>query len=309
MVSAERSHQSDAADPVLDEPAVLRLVRAHFPTATALTGIDETGGEARAYLVDDGLVVKTQRPHRVRDSTSLAKEALFLEHLAASEPGLPVPRVLGHGETDQGEYMVMTRIPGTALARSGLNPVARAGALQAAGRLLPRIHAIDQAPLIASGLFPGDGGPEDLPGRIRSSLGRVLPTAAAKEGWPAELDPEQVIETSLAATPTDTSPVALHTNPGPEHVFVDPDTGAFTGLIDFADSYRSHPAFDPRTWVSREDSDALLAGYAEANSLSDGFMAVWHVALIIQEAAFAARGWRPTAEAAEGIRQLVQQLG
>lgn len=308
MASAERYHQPDAADPVLDESSVLALVRAHVPRARAVTGIDETGGEARAYMVDDDVVVKTQRPHRLRDSTSVAKEALFLERLVDSEPTLPVPRVLGYDKTEQVEYLVMTRIPGVALSRAGLKPAARIGALRSAGRVLPRVHALDQAPLINSGLFPGDEKAEDLPVRIRSSLSRLLPAAAAKEGWPTEIVADQVVEAAVAATPTDTAPVALHTNPGAEHVFVDPDSGRFSGLIDFADSYRSHPAFDPRTWVSREDSEALVAGYVEAQPVNDGFMRVWRLALVIQEAALAARGWRPAPEAATAIQELLGEI-
>jgi hygromycin-B 7''-O-kinase len=46
--------------------------------------------------------------------------------------------------------------------------------------------------------------------------------------------------------PSNTDPVALHYNPGPEHVFVDPSAGQLTGIIDFGDAYRSHP---PSTFV------------------------------------------------------------
>jgi len=302
-------HQPDAADPVLAEEVVLGLVRAHLPDARAVTGVDETGGEARAYFVDDEVVFKTQRPHRVRDRTSLAKEALFLEHLAAADPGIPVPRVLGYARSDGVEYLVMTRLPGPALARADLDPEARAVALRAAGRVLRRIHAVDQAPLADSGLFPGDSRPEDLAARVASALGRLLPGLGAKEGWPAGLAPQRVVEAAVAAAPSDTAPVALHSNPGPEHVFVDPAGGEFIGLIDFADAYRSHPAFDPRTWVSPEDSEQLLAGYLEPGPVSEGFMAAWRLGLIIQEATFASYGWRSAEQAGAAIGELLDQLG
>lgn len=221
----------------------------------------------------------------------------------------PSPRVLGYGRTDEVEYLAMTRMPGTALARAGLDARARAEVLRAAGRILPRIHAVDQSTLAASGLFPGDSTAQDLPGRVRSSLGRLLPGLSAQEGWPAGLDPERILETAVAATPTDTAPVALHSNPGPEHVFVDPATGGLSGLIDFGDAYRSHPAFDPRTWVSRGDSEALLSGYLDAGPVPDGFLTAWRLGLLIQEAGFAVRGWRPAPEAASRITELVHQLG
>jgi hypothetical protein len=76
--------QSGAADPVLSPDTVLALVHRHVPDAAAVTGVDESGGEARAYLVDDDMVVKTQRPHRLRPRTSLAKEAYLLDTLASA---------------------------------------------------------------------------------------------------------------------------------------------------------------------------------------------------------------------------------
>src|SRR5690349_10188399 len=87
----------DAPDPVLDDGIVLELARRTVPRAQAVTGVDESGGEARVYLIDDGFVLKVQRPHRVRPRTSLEREALFLRQLAA-DPGICVPRVLGYGQ-------------------------------------------------------------------------------------------------------------------------------------------------------------------------------------------------------------------
>ena len=112
---------------MLSAEVVLGLARRHVPAAAAVTGVDESGGEARAYLVDDDVVVKTQRPHRLRPRTSLAKEAYLLDALA---PGLGgrIPRLLGydHVDTVDGvvEYVCMTRIPGlpvrsVTLARHG----------------------------------------------------------------------------------------------------------------------------------------------------------------------------------------------
>ena len=59
----------------------------------------------------------------------------------------------------------------------------------------------------------------------------------------------------------------IHSNPGPEHVFVDPETLAFTGVIDFGDAYVSHPSFDMRRWSSPEDRAALEEPYREVVAL------------------------------------------
>ena len=93
--------------------------------------MDETGGEARTYAIDDTLILKTQRPQQLRPRTSLEKEVFFLNQLAAA-PELGVPRVLGHGR-EQGdgviEYTLMTRMPGVALRRATLDDEARRAVL------------------------------------------------------------------------------------------------------------------------------------------------------------------------------------
>jgi hypothetical protein len=73
--------QPHAADPVLEERTVLDLVRRHGVRCSALTGVDETGGEARVYVLDDQLMLKVQRPHRLRPRTSLEKEASSYSNL------------------------------------------------------------------------------------------------------------------------------------------------------------------------------------------------------------------------------------
>src|SRR2546428_13048235 len=85
-------------DPVLDEERVLTLARQHLSVVGRLTAIDESGGEARAYFIDDRYVFKTQRPQKLRASTSLKKEAFHLRQLERDAPEAHVPRVLGYGQ-------------------------------------------------------------------------------------------------------------------------------------------------------------------------------------------------------------------
>src|SRR6185436_253377 len=100
-----------AADPVLEERTVLAMTRRHGARCSAVISIDETGGEARVYVLDDNLVLKVQRPQRRRPRTSLEKEAFFLHQLAAY-PDIVVPHVLGYGRHENIEYLVMTQMPG-----------------------------------------------------------------------------------------------------------------------------------------------------------------------------------------------------
>src|SRR5262252_8052424 len=81
MVFADTYLQPNAPDPVLSEAAVVAAAAKHARDVGRLLEVDESGGEARAYMLEGGLVLKTQRPHRLRPRTSLAKEALFLQEL------------------------------------------------------------------------------------------------------------------------------------------------------------------------------------------------------------------------------------
>ena len=80
----------------------------------AVIRVDEFGGEARSYLIDDPIILNTQRSHRVRPRTSLEKYACFLDQLAC-DPEIIVPQKLGYGREGAIEYLCMTRIPGVAM--------------------------------------------------------------------------------------------------------------------------------------------------------------------------------------------------
>ena len=269
--------QPDAPDPVLTDAVVLGLVQRHVPGAHTVAGVNESGGEARSYLIDDGLILKTQRPHRLRPRTSLAKEVAFLGHLAAF-PAIPVPRVLGYGHAEGIEYVCMTRMPGDAVIRQTIAGPTRARVLQALGQVLHQIHALPQSPLGASGLFPGDRSADDLRIRLGEAFDEVLAALErAGDVWQLPQSPRRVADAALAALPDTTAFVALHSNPGPEHTFADPATHAYIGTIDFGDAYISHPALDLRRWKDPADREALLAGYLAAGPVDEIFMRVWRV--------------------------------
>lgn len=269
--------QPDAPDPVLADATVLGLVRQFVPHAHAVTAVDESGGEARTYRIDDRIILKTQRPHRLRPRTSLEREAVFLRHLAAF-PDIPVPRVLGYGREGAVEYTCMTRMPGTAVQHLALSGAPRTALLHDLGRVLARIHRIPQAPLRASGLFPADQGADDLRARLAEACDDAV-ALLARTGiaWPLDVPPEQFVARTLAALPAAPALVALHANPGPEHTFADAGTGAYLGTIDFGDAYISHPALDLRRWRDPADREALFAGYQADQPVAAEFMLLWRI--------------------------------
>lgn len=276
--------QPDAKDPLLSPGIVLGIAAAHTDRASTVTEVDETGGEARAYLLDGDVVVKTQRPHRLRPRTSLAKEARLLQHLAGPLAGL-VPEMLGYGRTSAPEgdveYLVLSRMPGRAVRYMRVTGAERTGLLRQTGRLLARLHAVPLTPLFAEdGQFPADIDGAALRSRLETRLADVLDTIAERPGsWTLPVPPERVAAQALDLLPAQFTPVVLHSNPGPTHVFCD-TAGALTGVIDFGDSFVSHPALDLRAWPDPADRVALRSGYLDGAAQDAESAAAWTAAMI-----------------------------
>jgi Ser/Thr protein kinase RdoA (MazF antagonist) len=112
----------------------------------------------------------------------------------------------------------------------------------------------------------------------------------------------------LAALPDSAEFVALHSNPGPPHAFVDAGTGRFQGLIDFGDSYISHPALDVWRWRWPTERAAALAGYTADAPVSDGFMRTWKAVTVAASAILI--GFFPDREdeATRDLRQSLEDL-
>jgi hygromycin-B 7''-O-kinase len=308
MGRADVYSQPGAPDPVLPAPVVLELARAHLPVdllAHAQVEVDESGGEARAYLIGGpspdergscwevsgcGVVVKTQRPHRLRPRTSLAKEAALLTALATPLSGR-IPTVYGYDRisTEFGpvEFIVMSRIPGRPVRASALTDAARRAVLDEVADVLREVHALDLAGLQPRGLLPADGGAADLRTRLEPGLADLVEQLQSREEcWPLPASPARVAELALDALPHELTdaPAALHSNPGPTHVFTD-SNGTFTGLIDFGDAYASHPALDLRSWPDAEDRITLCGSYLGGSDASAEWNAVWTVAMVYADLA------------------------
>lgn len=276
--------QPDAPDPVLSDERVLALARQHIPEIQQVIKVDETGGEARTYLLDDGYLLKTQRPHQLRPRTSLKKEVVFLQQLAGVK-GLNVPRVIGYGHPEPlVEYTLMTRMPGVAVRYAKLEGERRREALQGLGRMLRKLHDIPQEPLRDSSLFFGDQSPVDIRWRLGNLFDDLTEmTHKHDNNWNYSLAPEIIGRRLMRTLPATKHIIALHSNPGPEHTFVDPITGALTGIIDFGDAYFSHPVNDLRRYRAPKDRAAVLSGYLEEGPVDSDFMDTWRVACALSD--------------------------
>jgi aminoglycoside phosphotransferase (APT) family kinase protein len=302
--------QPDAPDPVLSEAEALRCVRRFVVGAKSVTAVDESGGEARTYVIDDALILKVQRPQQVRVGTSLAREVFFLHQIADAAPDLPVPRVLGYArETNLLEYNIQTRMPGVAVEKATLAPERRTAAIFAVGRFLRRLHGLAQKPLRDSAHFPADHTAADFRtrlGRYFDMLSRRLD--ASERPWPVPLRFADVRSRTLAALPAAAELVALHSNPGPPHTFVDPDTGRFRGLIDFGDAYISHPVLDLWRWCWPAERAAALAGYVADAAVSDDFMRTWQAVGIVADVLLIAQYPDRAGDAIEALQRSLREL-
>ena len=123
--------------------------------------------------------------------------------------------------------------------------------------------------------------------------------------WPLGVSPADLASRALAALPASVDLVALHSNPGPVHTFVQPDTLEFIGLIDFGDAYIGHPALDWR-WPTHADRVALLHGYSDEAPVTDAFIAAWRSGLVLSDMAALATRPDRRPEALERLRDLVK---
>ena len=274
-----------------------------------MTGVDESGGEARTYAIDSNLILKVQRPQQLRPRTSLAKEVFFLRQLE-SVPDISVPQALGYRrESALLEYTVLTRMPGVAMRHASLSEQEQATVLFQLGQTLRRIHSLPQAPFFENTLLPGDRTFAAVQQRFREYFVELAEIFQA-EGllWPLSVSLEEIGERVVASLPENDERIALHSNPYAEHAFVDPVTHTYLGLIDFGDVYISHPAFDLRRWNRPAEREALLSGYTADAPVSAAFMATWKAVLILTDVIVMAHYPDRAAQAADDLQHLLSTL-
>jgi len=267
--------QPEAKDEILSEARVLELASEFVPSAKKLTAVDETGGEARTYAIDANIIMKIQRPHKLRPRTSLEKEVFMLRQIE-KQCGINVPRVLGYSKkSNLLEFTILTRLPGNALKYTTMLESELETVLVEHGRNLKELHSMEQKALIECGLFPNDETVENVKLRFTYRLDLML------EGMLKNVAKEEIEiakklgDEIIAQIPNKLKMVALHSNPYKEHTFVNADK-SYSGMIDFGDSYISHPVNDMRRWSFKERKH-LLQGYTSVGDIGDDFMTMWNI--------------------------------
>jgi hygromycin-B 7''-O-kinase len=278
------SHVKDPQrDPVLSSEIVLEIAK-RFCDAQSVTGVEESGGEARTYYIDEDKVLKVQRPHRTRDRTSQKREAFFFKELQPF-PEIAMPEVLGYGKEEKNiEYTLMSRIPGQAMSIVDPTGEKRKKVLFDLGKMLYFMHNLpDQEKLLASDLFPVDQNKQALEVRLIAPLrkGAEKITKESRE-WSLSMAPADIVEKAFAQMEYKEKK-ALHSNPALSHTFVDPVSHELTGLIDLGDAYISHPSIDLKRFPCPADRQDLLKGYVSQGGVDDSFMSIWIVNQLIAD--------------------------
>jgi len=259
------------------------------------------------------VVVKTQRPHRLRPRTSLSKEAALLRALAQPLAGR-VPKVFGSARVDIGtgpvEFIVMSRIEGSAVVHQVLDIAARHAVLADLAAVLRAVHATDPANLdreLGDQPLPADQDAEALRRRLESGFADLVQRLDMRPAaWTARITPAEAARQALELLPGGVhQPVVLHSNPGRTHTFAD-STGRFTGLIDFGDAYISHPALDLRSWPDPQDRRVLRECYLDGTEASAAWQATWQVVMVLADMAAIAGG---TEDAPAAVADLIGLLG
>lgn len=263
--------QRNAQDPVLDQSIVLEIVHQFVPDAKMVSSVDESGGEARTYVIDDNIILKVQRPQQLRSSTSLEKEVFFLNQIA-KQTDASVPRVLGYGKKDSIEYILMTRMEGIPVEKTKLSKKEKNDLLLKLGTELRKIHNMDLRPFLESRLFPHDE-PSDFSDRIYR---RYQYAIQKKENLCEEeiCSALTTLKNNLQEIHNTDDYVVVHANPYIPHVFVNERTHQYTGIIDFGDAYIGHPIFDMWYWnpISRK---ILFNGYTSKLQVNESFQKVF----------------------------------
>jgi hygromycin-B 7''-O-kinase len=214
----------------------------------------------------------------------LEREVFFLKQLE-ERADISVPRVLGYGRTESGgEYSLLTRMSGTTANRCSLDVKSNQAVLRELGVVLRHIHDMPREPFISNPLFPGDRSPVDALWRFGLLFDETVEAIArSAKPWSFRLPPKEVAHEAMAMLPSLDIAVALHNNPGPEHIFVDEKKGTLIGLIDFGDAYIGHPVHDLCRRLKPEDRSSLYEGYTSENPVDDSWERTWRVSCVLAD--------------------------
>lgn len=222
-------------------PDVVRAcLHAQFPHL-ALASVEPLGSgwDYDAYLIDGSLVVRFPRRREV--AAGLDREEAILRLVNGHLGGEPlVPEICLRGRADEHfphAFFGHRAVPGRPADEA--TPAALPSLALALGAALSRLHALPAEQASANRIGPESEGCRELLAELLAMRPGADEAVALAPGAWAWLDggPQPPDEDRR-------EPVFLHNDLAPEHVLIDPASGALNGIIDWSDVALGDPALD-----------------------------------------------------------------
>jgi aminoglycoside phosphotransferase (APT) family kinase protein len=221
------------------------------PTA-AIAFLGE-GWDNVVWAVGDHLALRVRKEGTVQQRAVAVQHDVDLLHFARRHSTVAAPTVVAVAPLDGA--LLVTRVPGVPAAEASPDLAALADTV---AELLTALHSVLPEE-VADVVAPDPDPAEEWLRQIGEEY------AEAREHCPHDL--RAGVEAFLAAAPPPPASrlVFCHNDLRDDHLMVDPDSGAVTGLIDWGDAVLGDPALDLATVLADfgpQTYRRVLAGYA-----------------------------------------------
>ena len=230
------------------------IARRHGVTAGSVRPIP-SGVANHVFHLGHDLVLRIPRTELFLPD--LVKEAAVIP--AARDAGVRTPEVVSFDDTCSAvnvPYMVLTRAPGTDLARLALSTAETQRVFHQVGQELAKLHRLTPSTAAGLGAIPMNDDATDP---------RALTLRLLAEGW---LDADTSrwltdwIDRLSTRLPPDPAQVLLHGDIAPQNLLVSPNTARLTAIVDWGDAQWADPAIEfAKTPLS--GIPAMLDGYRQ----------------------------------------------
>ncbi|MEQ7008198.1 phosphotransferase [Actinopolymorpha sp. B17G11] len=219
------------------------LLRERFGTVDVRP--HETWGSSvvvEAQTPDGGFFLKANGDRSVRAEAFVAR--------TARDAGVPVPEILDLGDDTRlpgGSWILMGRVPGQQWDTRTLPEPATTVTINDLAEYLSRLHGVR---LPGYGWLDNGGRGTSPTWRawMRSEAAESAKVLVAHDDLPASF-PAEVDRVIRAVVPDDVRPALLNADLGLSEIFVDPETGAVTGILDWAAAAIGDPLYDLATFA------------------------------------------------------------
>ncbi len=202
------------------------------------------GGEHLVWIIDDVLVLRVRADGQ--DSTLLIREKELGDVLKSTESESTVlPECLEIGMLDEGTrpYGLYRKLAGVSIEASPQSVNGTTEENLAQFLLLLKKTPTENARAIGVGDAEQQADFAALRAQARKAW-QWLRDNHQLDILARDVDIDQALHLSAAAEAARHAPVLLHADLKGEHIFVHPDTGHLTGVIDWSDACIGHPSID-----------------------------------------------------------------